>query len=229
LTPAPSKTIPITPLPSENNPYTEVHKGHWSSYWKAYLITTVYGIASRFLLQSFMDALKVSPNKKTMAASILMADAVDTLALAGIAECFACTPSACGVEYVAFGSSVDVRIGDADSQDERQQMALKVKCTRALNSDTFVADAKWRQPTMFIVPPMAKVPTNLRSVLSSLKGDETVMLCGEKVIAEAGKALGGFPATTVQEKGWKRAGKYILVDLALAGRFLFPHSIERGI
>jgi putative intracellular protease/amidase len=86
------KQIGIMPLPSENDPYTEIHSGNWKSYWNAYVVTSIYGFASRFLLQSFIDALRLSPGKKKLAVSILMADTVDTLSLAGSAECFAAAP-----------------------------------------------------------------------------------------------------------------------------------------
>lgn len=211
-----ASSLGIEPLPQGEDPYVAVHKKNWRPYWRAYIVASLFAVASRFLLEGFVTALR-KPGKK-LAASILLADTVDTISLAGIAECFAIFPDALGVEYVSLGSTRDVKIGDASSSDAMQRRAMKVLADRCLNGGTFVKDSKWTEPTLFIVPPMAEPPSSLGTVLKSLEGSTVpVMLCGEHVIGKAVEVLGELPKATSEGKGWKRAGKYLLVDAPLAG------------
>lgn len=202
----------INPLPSGSDPYTEIHRPRWRPFWKAYFMTSLLKYFSNTMFPGITTAPRQSQGKQILA-SFLIGDTADSLSLSGAAECFACSKAATAVEYVSLDGGDSIAIGDSDASNPTRRRALKIRPSRAIG-DVFKPDSQWGNPTLFIVPPHAEVPTNLDSVLASLEqSNATITLCGMNVIEAGRKAIGGlFPPSTAGGSGFRRAGKWILVD-----------------
>ncbi|KAI9003962.1 class I glutamine amidotransferase-like protein [Hyaloraphidium curvatum] len=204
------------PLPDGQDPFVGIHRDKWRGSWSAWAMATTLHWVSGFLIGRLTSALRTAANGKVpkkMLVSLLISEGTDSLSLAAISECFACAPEDIGQEVVALGSSNEVSIGDTLAVDPAQRTVVKVTADRALSEDAFSASS-WGKLTFVAVPEFSEVPANFAGVVRSLAGQDgpAVLLGGPKVVAAAERALGGFTGgENARGKGWRRAGKFILV------------------